>query len=213
MQTLSGTGIILHRKRHLDHDVQVTLFMRETGKVLGVIKGAQKMSSKLKVLQEAFSEIEVQIYSHEGSSHARIIGGKLLNSHMPLRQNTGRFFVASQCCELVQAAIPFRAPSPDTFDVLQETLENLEKAPNAQAEWVFFVLRLMRVLGHGDLAAALLRHSGVAAQKWPSPEVELRRILSLNASFLNRANAFVNTQIRQLLEKPLKSCELDELKT
>jgi hypothetical protein len=79
--------------------------------------------------------------------------------------------------------LPFRAPAPDVYDILRQSFQALQtigaSQPSPLHEWVLFIVRLLKAMGHGDVsdeAAALL--SGSPLQRCVSfVEAELERIL------------------------------------
>src|SRR5689334_4933800 len=112
MESLSGPAIVLRRVRHLDTDARVTLLVRDAGKLLATLKGAQRPSSKLRALIEPFSEIDVQLFAPLHGVNARMAGGKLLSSNQALRTRLEAFSLAAKACETVDALLPFRASAP-----------------------------------------------------------------------------------------------------
>ncbi len=152
MDSISGVGLVLRRARHLDNDLKLTILMREFGKVLAVSKGGQRMSSKLKAVQEIFSEADYQVFVPAHGVNGRLVSGRLIGSHEKLRGNYDAFGIACRCCEVVEMLLPFRAPSPDVYDILRESLQSLQSSQSPLHDWVLFVVRILKALGHGDVS-------------------------------------------------------------
>ncbi len=147
MNLIPGPGLVLRRNKHLETDVHLHLFMKETGKVYATVKGGQRFSSKLKSLQEPFTLAEFQVYR------------QIQESHQFLRTDYKSFLVASKCCEVIDALLPFRAPSPDVFDILHHTLQGFQSIPEPERVWIRFVVELLENLGHGDMSKDLNQRS------------------------------------------------------
>lgn len=182
MDSIVGPGIVLRRSRHLDHDVKLTILFRDFGRLGAVSKGGLRMNSKLKSVQEIFTEADFQMFAPPHGTHGRLSGGRLINSHRALRQNVEAFGTASRCLEVVDTLLPYRAPAPDVYDILRRSLQAFQASGASQPpqhEWVLFIVRLLKVLGHGDVsdeAAKLL--SGSPIERCVAyVEAELERIL------------------------------------
>ena len=98
-----------------------------------------------------------------------------MDSHHDLRRRFPAFELASRCSEVVDVLLPFRAPSADVYDILRAALKTLEVSTELKREWMVFVVRLLKCLGHGDFSSVLAEPSlerGVAMA-----EAELERVL------------------------------------
>lgn len=182
MDSVSGVGLVLRRERHLEQDLRLTILMRDAGKVKAISKGGQRLSSKLKAIQEPFTEADFQLYLPPHGGYGRLAGGRLVHSHQNLRAHLEAFQLACRCCEVVEALLPARAPSPDVYDILRQSLQVLQTPePHGSPlhEWVLFVVRLLKTLGHGDVSAETGRLSteGSLTHCVAFLESELERIL------------------------------------
>lgn len=207
---LTDRGLVLRRVRHLEDDFRLTLFLREAGKVLAVSKGGRRFSSKLKAVQEPFTEADFHVFLAPHGFNARLITAQLRNSHFALRGSVEAFETASRCCETVDVMLPFRAASPDVFDILQDALTAMCATKQPRREWVVFVVRLMRTLGHGDFSDAVL--DVVEPGDRAALQTALRRPpesgaqdFPLSPVSLGRGTAFVEKQLEQVLPWRLKS--------
>ncbi len=189
MDSISDVGLVLRRVKHMDNDFKLTILLRETGKVLAVSRGGQKMASKLKAIQEPFIEADFQVFAPPHGVNGRLAGGRLINSHMDLRSNIDAFNIACRCCETVEMLLPYRAPSPDVYDILRASLQSLQTTDESTLsplrQWVLFVVRLLQALGHGDVTEMA------------------RRLLS--EAPLEKCVAYVDAELEQILPYRLKS--------
>lgn len=212
MSLANGSGIVLRRVRHLENDARLTLFLREEGKTLAVVKGGSRMTSKLKALQEPFSEADFQVYLPAHGIHARVTGGKLLRTHQNLRRDMGAFHTGARCCEAIDVLVPYRAPSPELYDVLRGTLRALDEGACAPVEWARYAGKLMNALGHGDFRHDILDAAGDAERdalesRLRDDEPEPGRG-GLSDAALSRAAAIADEHLERILPWQLKSAAL-----
>lgn len=175
MKAISDKGLVLRRKRHLENDTRLTVLLREHGKFSLISKGTALLKSKLKALQEPFSEIDIQVFVPLQGTHGRLVAGKLLHSFDRIRSSFEAFLVASTCCEVVEMLVPFRAPSPEVFDILQDAFSHLEMSQDIREDWVRFCQALLKSLGHGDISEKLENMS--SSQRFDVALGELEQIL------------------------------------
>ena len=211
-----GRGLVLRRTRHMEQDVRLTVFLRDVGKILVLAKGGLKSANRLKALQDPLTEAEYHVLLAPQGIHARLIGGKLIASPHHFSKNWGNFSLASKCCEVVDSLLPFRAPSPDVYDILHLTLQRLATDSLSAQHWIQFNLRLLNALGYGELTEDVLRllqpdefndfHQGASEQE---SDATWQRV---SAFSLNRCQAFLEARLNALLPWPLKSdaMETDE---
>lgn len=159
----------------MEEDTRLTVLLRDHGKLSVVSRGSMRPGSKLKAVQEPFSEADFQIYVPAHGTHGRLTGGKLIDSHQPLRQRYDCFETACKCCEVVEMLLPFRAPSPEVFDILRQILGSLQMTVDPRQEWVRFVVRMLECLGHGDLSSKV--ESASMDQSLAVVDEELKQIL------------------------------------
>ncbi|MCB4756698.1 MAG: DNA repair protein RecO [Elusimicrobia bacterium] len=211
MNLHNSPGIVLKRERHLEQDSRIVLFLKDFGKVMTSVKGAQRMTSKLRPLQEPFIEADYQLFLPDHRPHARLISGRLINSHHNIRHNTAAFETASKCCETIDILFPFRAPSPPVYDLLRKTLQSLQATPEASVEWTCFLWHFLKVMGHGDYLPTLL-HLSNKTKETNGREAphhlyidEMGISISLSRENLNRCVAFFEDRLEWIMPRKLKS--------
>lgn len=150
-----------------------------------ISKGGQRMKAKLKSLQEPFSEGDFQVFVPPHGHNGRLAGGRLINSHHALRKSYDAFHVACKCSEVIETLIPFRAPSPEVYDILRRSYQALQSSASPQNEWILFVVQVLKSLGHGDVSQ------------------QARELLA--KSPLDRCLRFVEAELERILPWRLKS--------
>lgn len=191
MNLISEPALVLHRAKHLEHDVRLRVLLRNEGKVLVIIKGALRPRSKLRVFQEPFTRADLQLFLPPHGVYARLIQGSLVKTHQLLRHNPNAFYTACRAVETVDALLPLRAPAPEAFDILEHVLSALENSSNVTVEWVLFVLRLLKALGHGDHSKEVL--------KWLHPD---------DPNAMVRCQTALEAELERVLPRKLKSSGL-----
>ena len=193
MNALTGPGLVLRRNKRAEDDVRLTVFFREHGKVFATSKGGQKAKSVLKAIQEPFTEADFHVFAPEHGVNGRLGGGKLIDSHQGIRTRFAAFETASRVCEVVDVLVPFRAASPEVYDILRSALRSLSTGAQVDYEWVLFVARLLASMGHGDVSDRL---TALLEGKSPS---------EVQPESLERCLNLVNAELEQILPWRLKS--------
>lgn len=207
MQPFSGPGLVLRRNRHQEQDLRLVVLLREHGKFLILSRGGLKFSTKLKALQEPFTEADFHLSGTAHGLNARLIGGKLIRSSHPLSGNLEAFTMASRCTEVVDSALPYRAPSPEVFDILRGTFQTLSLGENPDHIWLDFCLNILRCLGYGDVSSDLMRLLPASERAVDSARPHWS---SLSPASLRRCQSFLEPRLEQILPRPLKSAVLIE---
>jgi hypothetical protein len=205
---LAGLGLVLRRSKREEDDVRLTVLMREAGKILVLSKGGQRPQFKLRALQEPFTEADFHLFvPPDNSVNGRLAGGKLVDSHQGLRGSYEAFHTGSRMLETVDVLVPFRAPAADVYDILRTALRALSSGMPAAEEWVLFVARLLRCMGHGDVTERLLtllepsEREVVGAALDSSTETALH----VRPASLERCQTLVDRELEHILPWRLKS--------
>ena len=142
-------GIVLLRQAFRETDRVVALYTREHGRINVRIPGVQRPGGKLKALSEPFSCADMRIYVRRGGVMGTLTGGKLESVFPAVRADLKRLTMALHFCELLLRLTPLHQPSPGKFDLLLESLTELEKNGVNPAFQAAFTLRLMALAGFG----------------------------------------------------------------
>ncbi len=210
----TGLGLVLRRTRHMEEDTRLTILFREIGKILVLSKGGLKSTNRLKSLQDPLTLSDYHIALAPQGIHARLIGAKLIASPHLLSQSWESFSLASKCCEVVDALLPFRAPSSDVFDILRSTLQRLTSERYPAQHWIQFNLQLLDALGYGELSTEVLRlmqpsESGLF-KEGGTTSVDDGAWKEISSSSLNRCRSFLEARLNALLPWPLKSVTVEQ---
>jgi hypothetical protein len=208
MIPLDGLGLVLRRAKIGEEDLRLTVLLRESGKLLAVAKGGLRPQNKLRALQEPFTEADFHLFvPSDHGVNARLAGGKLVDSHQGLRTRYDAFETASRTIETVEALLPFRAPAPDVYDILRSALRALSAGQPAAEEWVLFVARLLRCLGHGDVTDRLVALLEPSERETAEAALETSEesALHVRPASLERCQHLVDAELELILPWRLKS--------
>ena len=208
MIPLGGAGLVLRRSKRGEEDIRLTVFLREAGKVIVLSKGGQRPQFKLRALQEPFTEADFHLFvPPDNGVNGRLAGGKLLDSHAALRRNYDAFQTAARMMETVDVLVPFRAPAADVYDILRAALRALSAGLPPSEEWVLFVARLLRCLGHGDVTERLLALLEPSEREAVGAVLDspTETALPVRPASLERCQNLVDAELERILPWRLKS--------
>lgn len=125
--TYKTKGIILRRSNLGEADRILTILTEKYGLVRAVAKGVRKTLSHLAGHLEPFCLTEFLIA--EGRNLDIISGAVIQKCHLKLRGNLEATQTAFYLAEIIDRMLGEREKHPEIFELLDETLENLNSAP------------------------------------------------------------------------------------
>lgn len=145
MAELRNHGLVLRGRDWREADRLVTLLTCDAGKVTVLARGVKKSKSKFAALIEPLTLGRYLL--HQGKSMDTLIQGEIIKPYFTLRQDLLYYATAQYFCELVERALPDRAPAPAVFNLLLAALEILEKDSDPARVARCFELSLVAELG------------------------------------------------------------------
>jgi DNA repair protein RecO (recombination protein O) len=118
--TSNVLAVILRQEEWREHDVLVTMYTRERGKVEAVAKGLRKMESKLASHLEPLNTAEIFIV--QGRRWPIIAGSIVENARLSLSSDLKRLAVAGAIARLADLMTPLESHDERIFRLLDETL-------------------------------------------------------------------------------------------
>lgn len=148
MPLVSTPAIILSALRYSETSKIVRLATREHGVQSGIAKGALRPKSRFGAALQLLSEGQAQLLMKEHRELHILTGFDLRRLHVGLAADLERYAVA---CALAEVMLHFAPPDPhpESFDLLQHALDELETAPEGSTAALGFRLlwRQVSVLG------------------------------------------------------------------
>lgn len=148
MPLVSTSAIVLSALRYSETSKIVRLATREHGVQSVIAKGALRPKSRFGAALQLLSEGQAQLVLKEHRELHLLTAFDLRRLHVGLATDLERYAGA---CALAEVMIHFAPadPHPESFDVLQRALHELESAPTAAVEALAFrvLWQLVSVLG------------------------------------------------------------------
>jgi DNA repair protein RecO (recombination protein O) len=148
MPLVSTPAIVISSLRYSETSKIVRLATREHGVQSVIAKGALRPKSRFGAALQLLSEGQAQFVLKEHRELHLLTSFDLRRLHVGLATDLERYSVA---CALAEVMLRFAPPDPhpESFDLLQHSLENLEQAPAAGIDALGYRLlwQMVSVLG------------------------------------------------------------------
>src|SRR5436309_7959100 len=146
METERADAIVLRVRPVTESSLIVTWFTREFGKLKTMAKGARRPKSPFRGKIDLFYVDEI-LFLRSRRSDLHLLSDCYLNEpHARLRDSVATLAAASYVSELVDEVTAIEDANPAIFDLLAETLGQLEKEISASL-LLWFELRLLAAAG------------------------------------------------------------------
>jgi DNA repair protein RecO (recombination protein O) len=170
MPLVSTSAIVLSALRYSETSKIVRLATREHGVQSGIAKGALRPKSRFGAALQLLSEGHAQLFIKEHRELHILTAFDLRRLHVGLATDLERYAVA---CALAEVMLRFAPPDPhpESFDLLQHALQELETAPPEDVEALGFRLlwQLVSVLGFGPTLDACVVDGTLLPSEGPLP--------------------------------------------
>jgi len=147
MKTLRG--VVIRSWRDREADKIVTLFTRQSGKMMFRAVSAAKPRAKMTSLTELFVEGDFQVWFPKGGDFGRLVGGKIIRSFSKIRFSPNQYLMASEVCKVLHQLTPLGQSNPLKYTLLIESLEFLCGKASSIIP-LAFTARLLSVAGFGQ---------------------------------------------------------------
>src|SRR3989338_5093583 len=108
-------GIVLKRQEVRETSLILTLYTRDLGKILGLVKGVRGMRAAVPWYLEPFSLQSIVVYERRRSPWALVSVCDLLEPFDGIRRDLNRTAYAAYCADLVDAMTELSDPHPGIF--------------------------------------------------------------------------------------------------
>ncbi len=201
----TGEGIILLRHNFREADRMVSVYTKDHGRLNLRFSGVNKAGGKMKALSEPFVHAALRVYVRRGATIGCVTGGKVESVFPGIRQNLNRTKIALHFCDLMFRLTPENQPNEYKFNLLLESLKQVESAPLNPAYSAAFILRLMTHAGFGMDRPAL----GITQKFWDmmheAPLSALNFEKAEELVFLNKTNYICRRFLNRYLNYPLNT--------
>lgn len=150
MAILKSEAVVTRSHKLGETSKIVWLYTRDFGKVKVIAKGARSPKSKFGSSLEMFTHSSVVFYSKDKRDLQLLSQSDALRHFGRLETDVARFAFASGVLELLDSMVMGEEPCPPLFELLLETLSQVESCPRDALRNVFwaFELRAAELLGY-----------------------------------------------------------------
>jgi len=146
-------GVVLSELPTPGADRTVVVFSNERGRLIVKARGAKKPGNKL---APSIQPLTAATFHLAAAGKTLILSGVQVRSfHRRLRERLSSLSVAQAIAEAVDRTLPYDEPVPDVFRLTMNCLGALEKGAREDAVLVFFLAKMVGLLGVAPSSAAL----------------------------------------------------------
>lgn len=138
-------AIVLRRRDSGESDRRLTLFSLELGKFDAVAKGARNVSSRLRSVSEPLSVATFTFAA--GKKQKYITQAQPKKAFRGLRADYDRLMFALNFAEIVGLVLPYEEPFEEAYQLLEQTLKQLEVHPKPEAVLAWAEVQLLSITG------------------------------------------------------------------
>ena len=147
MSTYQADAIVLRRLDYGDADRILTLLTREEGKLSAIAKGARRPRTRSGANLDLFTRSRLLLA--RGRNLDVVAQAERRADSRHIAGNLERTAYASLVAEIVDKVLEERHPVDDIFDLVAETLANLNRTQrSARADVAWFLMRMLDILGY-----------------------------------------------------------------
>ena len=191
-------AIVLRSSNYRDYDRMLTLFSREHGRIDTLARGCRKQGSELLPVAEVFACSDFEMFKR--GDRYFIAQGELKQSFFELRGNIKALMTAMTIAEVTEKIIQPDSPNARLFALVINALYALSKGMDAKPAFIFFVFKLLDILGLRPVTDRCVVCGG---KKTAGADMMLGGAVC--AEHLGDNKAFDVTVIDDILARPSKS--------
>ena len=148
MSATKTLAFILGTQDYRDTSLLVHFYTRDFGKVRGIVKGVRDARGRYGSTLEPFSLNEILFYRRKRGGDLHQVTQVDLTEMFPVvREDLERLSYASYFAELLNQLVETEEPSPETFDLLQDSLIFLASGASPKRCARVFETKLLDILG------------------------------------------------------------------
>jgi DNA repair protein RecO (recombination protein O) len=145
--TAQETDAFILRAQDLgEADRLITFYAMEGGKLRGLAKGARRSRKRFVHVFEPCSLVRLEY--QEKRSMVWIEACKLLDPHLALREDVGKWACGALICELILQLVPEGESQNELFPLLRQSMWQIAKERFPVNSVLVFLCRLMVILGY-----------------------------------------------------------------
>jgi DNA repair protein RecO (recombination protein O) len=143
-----SAAFVLHTYKLGETDQIIVLFTQEFGKLRAVARRSHSPRRHMAGYYQPLLLLNAIVYGRPGQALYRMHSVDLIQAFRPLHEDFHLLRCGLYLTELIDVATHERAPAPELFTLLQETLECLTQTASPPMLLRLFELRLLTALGY-----------------------------------------------------------------
>lgn len=124
MRNYRAEGVIIRRRNIGEADRIINVFTKKYGKIRVLAKGVRRITSRRGPSLELFNHIV--LFVHRGKTFDIVTEVQVVSTFQSIRKNLELVGLAYYVCELIDSLCAEHQPHPRVFDLLTQTLEELD---------------------------------------------------------------------------------------
>lgn len=151
MPTYKTAGIVIRRFNFGEADRIITFITPDRGRIKAVARGVRRIKSRMAGHLELFSHVGLMLAN--GRNLDVITSAQLVRFHQGVSGDYDRLSQAYLFAEMLDKLTAEAEPHPGIFDILQQSLAQLELTGSSALTQLYFRLRLAAALGYSPQLA------------------------------------------------------------
>jgi DNA repair protein RecO (recombination protein O) len=160
MTLIRTTAVVLKVVDHGESDKIVTFYTAAAGRLTGIAKGAKRSSKRFVNKLELFTCLEISCSRRRQNVLAQIVEAELIDPYINLRRDYDSYIAASLIAELVLSWVRENDVDESLFAALLWALNNLNSGRQALDTVIFFLVKLLSIVGYQPHLATCMICSG-----------------------------------------------------
>jgi len=157
--SIHRTHAVILRTRKLRESSKIVIFFtRDYGKISAVARGSLKPKSKFGSSLELFTRSAIIFYKKENRDLHTLSHSEVLSPYENLRKDVIKVAYASVVGEMIERLLPAEEPNRNLYNLLTETLKQIDLANRNQLEVILssYELKLLHLIGYGPQLGACI---------------------------------------------------------
>ena len=149
MPITKTAGVVIKAQDYREADRLLVLYTERLGKVRARVRGVRKIKSKLAGKLEIPSLAEFSLHARKEGDFFLVTGVKAVNGYHRLKEELERWLTTCYCLELLEEMSVEHDCQPDSWNLLLEMLDALERGAPVSAVGRGFEQKMLVASGYG----------------------------------------------------------------
>lgn len=152
-------GVVLRTRKLRETSKIVIFFTRDYGKLSAVARGGFRPKSKFGSSLELFTRSAIIFYKKENRELHTLSHSEILSQYENLKKDVIKVAYASVIGEMVERLLPVEEPNRKLYQLLTQTLKQIDLANRNQLEVILssYELKLLHLIGYGPQLGKCVR--------------------------------------------------------